>query len=61
MGMGYRHDNDRRHPRTTKEIYQLNRAVAKKMWDIFGSRGIPAVPSLGAFLLRLPIVRLEEA
>ncbi|KAI0832451.1 Metallo-dependent phosphatase-like protein [Trametes gibbosa] len=46
-GDSARHDNDRRHPRTTAEIYDLNRAMAKKMEHIFVRRGIPVVPSIG--------------
>ena len=42
-----RHDNDRKRPRTTAEIYSLNRVMAKKMEDVFGRRGIPVVPSIG--------------
>lgn len=53
-----RHDNDRKLPRTTSEIYMLNRAVASKMESIFTSRGIPVVPSLGEFLsqYRIPTI-----
>ncbi|KAF9259533.1 endopolyphosphatase [Marasmius fiardii PR-910] len=46
-GDNARHDNDRKLPRTTFEIYDLNRAVAHKMKDVFSSKGIPVVPSLG--------------
>ncbi|KAI0638216.1 Metallo-dependent phosphatase-like protein [Trametes polyzona] len=46
-GDSARHDNDRRHPRTTAEIYDLNRAMAKKMEHVFVRRGIPVVPSIG--------------
>ncbi|KAF5389105.1 hypothetical protein D9757_004904 [Collybiopsis confluens] len=64
-GDNARHDNDLKHPRTTKvqkeslsllfrsayenskEIYDLNRAVARKMSQVFSSKGIPVVPSLG--------------
>ncbi|OBZ76592.1 Endopolyphosphatase [Grifola frondosa] len=42
-----RHDNDRMRPRTTAEIYALNRAMAKKMEDVFVSKGIPVIPSIG--------------
>ncbi|CAK5264673.1 unnamed protein product [Mycena citricolor] len=42
-----RHDNDRKLPRTPKEIYDLNRGVASKMTSIFTSRGIPVIPSIG--------------
>ena len=48
-----RHDNDRKMPRTTAEIYDLNRALSKKMEDIFVKQGIPVIPSIGAFYLRL--------
>ncbi|KAF8655288.1 hypothetical protein AX16_003187 [Volvariella volvacea WC 439] len=46
-GDNARHDNDRKLPRTPDEIYDLNRAVARRMDEIFLSRGIPVVPSLG--------------
>ncbi|KZV72170.1 hypothetical protein PENSPDRAFT_576601 [Peniophora sp. CONT] len=46
-GDNARHDNDRRLPRTLKEIYMLNGEVASKMQSIFTKRGIPVVPSLG--------------
>ncbi|KAH9853441.1 hypothetical protein C2E23DRAFT_867908 [Lenzites betulinus] len=46
-GPAARHDNDRRHPRTTAEIYDLNRAMAKKMEHVFVRKGIPVVPSIG--------------
>jgi len=36
-------------PRTLDEIFDLNRAVAKKMEDVFVRKGIPVVPSLGVF------------
>lgn len=42
-----RHDNDRKTPRTTKEIYDLNRVLSKKMEDIFVKQGIPVIPSIG--------------
>lgn len=45
-----RHDNDRKIPRTPSEIYTLNRSVAEKMKKIFLHRGIPVIPSLGAFI-----------
>ncbi len=48
-GQFVRHDNDRRRPRTTAEIYALNRAMAKRMEEVFVRRGIPVVPSIGAF------------
>ncbi|TFK55714.1 hypothetical protein OE88DRAFT_1621507 [Heliocybe sulcata] len=46
-GDNARHDNDRRRPRTTDEIYHLNRVMANKMQEVFLSKGIPVVPSLG--------------
>ncbi|KAH8830912.1 endopolyphosphatase [Flagelloscypha sp. PMI_526] len=46
-GDNVRHDNDRKLPRTQDEIYALNRAVAKRMDELFLSQGIPVVPSLG--------------
>ncbi|KAI0660952.1 hypothetical protein C8Q70DRAFT_912248 [Cubamyces menziesii] len=46
-GDSARHDNDRRRPRTTAEIYELNRALARKMERVFVRRGIPVVPSIG--------------
>ncbi|KAF9462658.1 Metallo-dependent phosphatase-like protein [Collybia nuda] len=46
-GDNARHDDDPKLPRTTDEIYQLNREVASKMIDVFLSKGIPVVPSLG--------------
>jgi len=46
-GDSARHDNDRKLPRTTKEIYELNRAVARKMETVFSSKGIPVIPSIG--------------
>ena len=42
-----RHDNDRKNPRTPKNIYDLNRQMARRMEDIFLSRGIPVVPTIG--------------
>ena len=42
-----RHDNDRKNPRTPKNIYDLNRVIAKRMEEIFLSRGIPVVPTIG--------------
>ena len=42
-----RHDNDRELPRTPDEIYELNRAMARRMNEVFTSRGIPVVPTLG--------------
>jgi endopolyphosphatase len=46
-GDNARHDNDHDMPRTLDEIYDLNRAVAKKMEHVFLRKGIPVVPSLG--------------
>ncbi|KAH8094784.1 Metallo-dependent phosphatase-like protein [Cristinia sonorae] len=46
-GDSARHDNDRKLPRTTKEIYDLNRAVARRMESVFTSKGIPVIPSIG--------------
>ncbi|KAK7695800.1 hypothetical protein QCA50_000438 [Cerrena zonata] len=46
-GDSARHDNDRKLPRTTKEIYELNRAMARRMEDIFLSKGIPVIPTIG--------------
>jgi len=48
-----RHDNDRKFPRTPSEIFELNKAVASKMQNVFSSRGIPVVPSLGASYIHL--------
>ena len=45
-----RHDDDDDIPREIDEIYDLNRAVAKKMEHVFLSKGIPVVPSLGEFV-----------
>lgn len=41
------HDNDRKIPRTVKEIYDLNGMVAKEMEDIFLKKGVFVIPSLG--------------
>ncbi|GJE84018.1 endopolyphosphatase [Phanerochaete sordida] len=46
-GDSARHDNDRKIPRTLKEIYALNRVMARRMEEIFTSRGIPVIPSIG--------------
>jgi len=46
-GDNARHDNDRKIPRTVKEIYDLNTMIAKEMENIFVRKGIPVVPSLG--------------
>jgi hypothetical protein len=42
-----RHDNDRKNPRTPKNIYDLNRRMAERMEQIFLSRGIPVIPTIG--------------
>ena len=42
-----RHDNDRKNPRTPKNIYDLNRRMAVRMEQIFLSRGIPVIPTIG--------------
>jgi hypothetical protein len=44
-----RHDNDRKIPRTLKEIYDLNSMLATGMEDVFLKKGVPVVPSLGEF------------
>jgi endopolyphosphatase len=49
-GDSARHDNDRKHPRTPREIYDLNRLVARQMQDAFTSKGIPVIPSLGVYV-----------
>ncbi|CCM02492.1 uncharacterized protein FIBRA_04593 [Fibroporia radiculosa] len=46
-GDSARHDNDRKNPRTTDEIYMLNRVLARKMEDVFLSKGIPVIPTIG--------------
>ncbi|KAG6817416.1 hypothetical protein H0H87_009061 [Tephrocybe sp. NHM501043] len=46
-GDNARHDNDPKVPRTPDEIYGLNRAMTAKMKEVFTSKGIPVVPSLG--------------
>ncbi|KAI0347563.1 hypothetical protein BDW22DRAFT_1352033 [Trametopsis cervina] len=46
-GDSARHDNDRKLPRTLKEIYQLNRGMVSRMEEIFTRRGIPVIPSIG--------------
>lgn len=46
-GDNARHDEDHEIPRPLDEIVALNRAVAKKMEDVFLRKGIPVVPSLG--------------
>ncbi|WVW86650.1 hypothetical protein I302_108704 [Kwoniella bestiolae CBS 10118] len=45
-GDNARHDIDRSLPRTTNEIFDLNRMVVSKMLDTFGT-DIPIVPSIG--------------
>jgi len=42
-----RHDIDRKNPRTPKNIYDLNRVIAGRMEEVFLSRGIPVVPTIG--------------
>ncbi|OAX42027.1 hypothetical protein K503DRAFT_414558 [Rhizopogon vinicolor AM-OR11-026] len=46
-GDNARHDNNDHIPQSLDEIYDSNRAVAKKMEHVFLSKGIPVVPSLG--------------
>ncbi|KAH7887732.1 Metallo-dependent phosphatase-like protein [Phlebopus sp. FC_14] len=46
-GDSARHDNDDDIPRPLDEIYNLNRAVAKRMEQVFSSKGIPVIPTLG--------------
>ncbi|KAF9646747.1 hypothetical protein BDM02DRAFT_3156429 [Thelephora ganbajun] len=46
-GDSARHDNDRKNPRTPKNIYDLNRQMTKRMEQIFLSKGIPVVPTIG--------------
>lgn len=41
-----RHDIDRVLPRSGKEIFDLNRMMAKRMIDLFGKK-FPVVPTLG--------------
>ena len=50
-GQTCRHDEDHMIPRSLDEIFDLNRAVAKKMEEVFLMKGIPVVPSLGGFNL----------
>ncbi|WWC93041.1 uncharacterized protein L201_008005 [Kwoniella dendrophila CBS 6074] len=45
-GDNARHDIDRSLPRTTNEIFKLNRMVVSRMLDAFGT-DIPIVPSIG--------------
>ena len=42
-----RHDIDRKNPRTPRNIYDLNRVIAKRMEEVFLSKGIPVVPTIG--------------
>ncbi|KAI6105575.1 Metallo-dependent phosphatase-like protein [Pisolithus sp. B1] len=46
-GDSARHDNDDEIPRPLSEVYELNEAVAEKMKQIFSSKGIPVVPTIG--------------
>ncbi|KAH9006990.1 Metallo-dependent phosphatase-like protein [Lactarius hatsudake] len=46
-GDNARHDNDRKLPRTLKEIYDSNGMIATEMEKIFLKKGVPVVPSLG--------------
>lgn len=46
-GDSARHDNDDKIPRPLSEVYELNRAVAEKMKQVFSSKGIPVVPTIG--------------
>ncbi|TDL29508.1 hypothetical protein BD410DRAFT_26204 [Rickenella mellea] len=46
-GDSARHDNDREIPRTPSEIYNLNRAMTKRMEEVFTSRGVAVIPSIG--------------
>ena len=46
-GDSARHDNDRELPRTPGEIYELNRAISRRMEEVFVRRGVPVVPCLG--------------
>lgn len=55
-----RHDNDRRRPRTTAEIYALNRAMAEKMEEVFLRKGIPVVPSIGTSSFYLNVLSIYE-
>ena len=58
----FRHDEDNKIPRTTDEIYSLNRAVANKMEKIFLNNGIPVIPSIGssAFLWLLRYILMTR-
>lgn len=54
-GDNIRHDNDRRHPRTEQQIFEMNAQVAERMRDIFRDHDsldprafdVPVVPSIG--------------
>ncbi|KIK97145.1 hypothetical protein PAXRUDRAFT_825228 [Paxillus rubicundulus Ve08.2h10] len=46
-GDSSRHEDDDKLPRPLDEIYDLNRLVARQMQELFLSKGIPVVPSLG--------------
>ncbi|KAG1820175.1 Metallo-dependent phosphatase-like protein [Suillus subaureus] len=46
-GDNARHDEDHEIPRPLDEILAVNRAIAKKMEDVFLRKGIPVVSSLG--------------
>ncbi|KAG6897450.1 hypothetical protein C0992_001450 [Termitomyces sp. T32_za158] len=63
-GDNARHDNDPKIPRTPDEIFSLNRVMAAKMREIFTSKGIPVVPSLGtrppSYLIQLMDMSLQE-
>lgn len=49
MITGSRHDNDDKKPRTTDEIYMLNRAISARMDEVFTQKGVPVIPTIGAF------------
>jgi repressor of nif and glnA expression len=55
------HDNDRKIPRTPKEIRDLNTMIATEMKSIFSKKGIPVVPSLGGFGNSHPRERLTQS
>jgi endopolyphosphatase len=57
-GDSARHDNDRRHPRTNKEIYGLNRMVARQMREMFTKKGVAVIPSLGMIMFMVVYVLL---
>lgn len=40
------HDTDRNLPRSPKEIFDLNRQMAKAMVDTFGKK-LPIIPTMG--------------